>query len=189
MTLLRLMVFMLPIGTAGCDLLQTRDPEPPAGGSATFTPPTSYDLVIPNLEAAVREKNSTNYRQCLVDSTYSNRQYQFQPTPERVNEFVDWTVALEVTSFEKLSLSKPDGISDLSFSSTSYSSQPPDEAVLTAKYRLVFQHNDNTLAQEARGNIQMNLVLDQRGWWRIYHWVDLRDTSETTWSDFKAKFR
>lgn len=179
----------------GCDLLQTRDPDLPVGGSATFTPPTSYDLVVPNLAAAVKEKNSTNYRQCLVDSTYSSRQYHFFPTAESVarygDVFNDWTVASEVTHFEKLSLSQPSGISELSFSSTStpYTLQSSDEVVFNAKYRLVFQHNDNTISQEARGNIQLNLVLDQRGWWRIYQWVDVRDTSGTTWSDFKAKFR
>ncbi len=185
-------IFLIAI--AGCDLLQTRDAQQPLGSGSTFVDPTTRDLVIANLQAAIAEKNSINYRKCLVDSNFSDREFQFQPTPEAVarygNVFNGWSVVSEVQYFASLSSSRPEGTSSLSFSNPLYSNQSADEVVFTAKYHLIFQHQNSSLPpQEARGNVQFSVVRDSRSWWSIYQWIDVRDTSEITWSDFKGAFR
>jgi hypothetical protein len=178
---------------SGCDLLQTREPEKPSGGSAsTFLPPTTHDIVITNLQAAVREKNVENYRRCLVDSNFSDKQFEFSPTSEaqlrHEQVFSGWSVGSEVRYFERLTQSRPSGISQLDFSGAVVTNQSAEEVVFTAKYHLIFQHLESSIGEEARGSIQMHIARDKRSEWSIYRWIDVRDTSETTWSDIKALF-
>lgn len=178
---------------AGCDLLQTREPEQPGGSGSTFLPPTSADRVISNLQSAIEEKNTVNYLRCLVDTSFSGKIFHFEPTAETAAQdptvFVQWSVAMEEQYFKNLSESKTDGFSRLDFFNQSTNIQTEDEVVFDAKYHLVFQHLNTSIAQEARGNLQFSIARDRRGEWSIYRWIDVRDTSVTTWSDFKVRFR
>jgi hypothetical protein len=187
------LVLLVAAYLAGCDLLQTRDPEQPGGPGSTFVPPTSPEIVITNLQGAVREKNKENYRRCLVDTSFSTRIFQFEPTTEAAARYTgvfnDWSVVSEEQYFRNLSESKTNGRSDLFFFSTMTTSQSADEVLFSAKYHLVFQHQNSNIPEEARGNLQLYIARDQRSTWSIYRWIDTRDTSETTWSDFKANFR
>jgi hypothetical protein len=178
---------------AGCDLLQTRDPEQPSTSGSTFVPPTSADIVISNLQAAVREKNKENYLRCLVDTAFSSRAFQFQPTSESAARyagvFSNWTEASEDQYFRNLAESRPGGVANLFFFNPVVTQQPPDEVIYEARYHLIFQHQSSSIPQEGRGILQLSLVRDQRSTWSIYRWIDSRDTSATTWSDFKGSFR
>lgn len=183
----------LPFVVDGCDLLKTRDPEDPEVSGATFLPPDTYDIVVENLQAAVREKHATNYRQCLVDSNFSDKQFQFEPNSEAAAQhgaiFANWSVEAEENYFSRLSSERPTGVSRLDFVSPVFNNLSSAEVVFTAKYHLVFQHLNNTIPEEARGNIQLYIALEtERSRWSIYRWIDTRDTSQTTWSDFKGTF-
>lgn len=188
-----LLVLLVAACLVGCDLLQTRDTQQPGGQGSTFVPPTSPEIVITNLQGAVREKNKENYRRCLVDTSFSTRVYQFDPTAEAAARYAgvfnDWSVVSEEQYFRNLSESKTNGRSDLFFFSAIMPPQSADEVVFSAKYHLVFQHQNSSIPEEARGNLQLYIARDQRSTWSIYRWIDTRDTSETTWSDFKANFR
>jgi hypothetical protein len=177
---------------SGCDLLQTRSPENPSQAGSTFVPPTSADIVVTNLQASIREKNKQNYLRCLVDTTISNRTFEFTPTVEaRANNpgvFEGWTIASEDQYFKNLSESRSDGLSSLDLSNTTTNALAGDEVLFSGKYRLIFQHQNSSVAQEARGNLQFYISRDQQGTWSIYRWIDLRDTSDVTWSDIKASF-
>jgi len=181
------------IAAAGCDLLQTREPKQPSSSGSTFVPPTSADIVISNLQAAIREKNKENYLRCLVDTNFSARAFQFQPTTEAAARYAtvfnNWTEASEELYFKNLSESRPTGFSQLDFFNPVFTQRPPDEVLFEAKYHLIFQHQNSSIPQEGRGNLQFSLVLDRRSIWSIYRWIDSRDTSEITWSDFKGTFR
>lgn len=183
----------LSCAITGCDLLQTREPQPPSVSGSTFIPPTSPDIVISNLQFAIKEKNKENYRRCLVDTNFSDKTFQFQPTVEAAAKyagvFTDWTVISEEQYFKNLSESKTDGFSQLDFFNAVTNSQTADEVVFNAKYHFIFQHQNNNIAKEAHGNLQFSIARDRRSTWSIYRWIDVRDTSEVTWSDFKATFR
>jgi len=177
----------------GCDLLQTRDPESPSGQSSSFEPATTPSIVITNLQNAVQEKNKENYRRCLVDTSFSDKEFQFQPTAEAaaryVSVFTGWSVTSEEEYFRNLSESRGGSVARLDFFNQTTTTQSQDEVLFAAKYHLVFQHQNSNLPQEARGNLQFYIARDQRSTWSIYRWIDTRDTSQTTWSDFKATFR
>lgn len=178
---------------ASCDLLQTRSPESPLHGGSTFRPPTSPDIVIDNLKAAVAEKDRQNYMRCLADSTLLRRAYEFVPTIEarahNPGVFEDWTLFSEEQYFKKLSESNSSGTSRVDFDGSPPSRIADDEVLYTARYHLIFQHQNSSIAQEARGTAQFYIARDNHGTWSIYRWVDLRGTSDVTWSDFKASFR
>ena len=178
---------------AGCDLLQTREPEQPSASGSTFVPPTIDSIVISNLQFAIGEKNKENYLRCLVGTNFSDKVFQFQPTSESAAKyasvFSNWTVASEEQYFKNLSESKPGGFARLDFFNPVFAQRPPDEVLFEAKYHLIFQHQNSSIPQEGRGNVQLSLVRDGRSSWSIYRWIDFRDTSEITWSDFKGSFR
>jgi hypothetical protein len=55
---------------SGCALFETRTPEPPTGGTGTFVPPTSPEIVIDNFIDCIRNKNVDNYISCFADSGF-----------------------------------------------------------------------------------------------------------------------
>ena len=176
----------------GCDLFETRTPQNPSQSGSTFTDPTSQDVVINNLRYAISEKVKLNYLRCLADTQSNGRNFSFTPTVEAASRyqgvFESWDRASEEQYFKNLSESRTGGVSSLDFFDATWNPVASDEFLYTAKYHLIFQHQNGSVGQEARGNAQFYIARDNQSRWSIYRWVDLRDTSNVTWSDLKASF-
>jgi hypothetical protein len=185
---------LLP-GLAGCDLLNTREPEKPSETSSSFVPPTSPNIVIENLTNAVRERNTENYVRCFVDSTFSQFVYSFQAAQSAQNAygslFHDWNLTSEQTYFENLRSSVPTGgESTLILTDARFESIQADSAMYTATYTLVIQHTKQDIPQQqAQGTLIFMLSLDRNNNWAIHRWMDYNKTGDNfSWSDFKARF-
>jgi hypothetical protein len=182
-----LLVFLLPL--SACDLFQTREPEQPSQTTSTFIPPTSYDLVLRNLQFAVSEYNVDNYMRCFVDSAY--RRYEFIPAPEArarfANIFNTWSLESERRYFQNL------GAPSIGAPSLTFPSQAPiytgsDSVIYNLNYTLYFPHRKAGIPQVVQGNMQLYLGVDPRRLWSIYRWQDSRTTTDSTWSYWKAVF-
>lgn len=181
-----LMILMI---LPACDLFQTRDPELPSQNTSTFTPPTSYDIVLRNLQFAFAENNVDNYLRCFVDSTY--RRYEFLPAAEARARFASifnqWSLESERRYFQNLG-APSNGVPSLTFPN-----QPPvytgtDSVIYNLNYTLFFPHRREGIPQAVQGNMQLYLGVDPRRLWSIYRWQDSRTTTDSTWSYWKAVF-
>jgi hypothetical protein len=63
----------------------------------------------------------------------------------------------------------------------------PDSAYYSANYTLIWPNKGSGGLQQAQGNLQLYLGVNQSGNWSIYRWVD-SGTGDSTWSDLKAQF-
>ncbi len=188
------MLCALLSGLAGCDLLNTREPEKPSETSSSFVPPTSPNIVIDNLTNAIRERNTENYVRCFVDSTFSQRRYSFQAAQSAQTAygslFHDWNLTSEQTYFQSLCSSVPTtGESTLILTDARFESIQADSAVYTATYTLMIQHTVKDIPQQAQGTLLFMLSLDRNNNWAIHRWMDYNKTGDNfSWSDFKARF-
>jgi hypothetical protein len=174
---------------AGCDLFQTRDPQAPSQSNSTFSPPVSPDIVLSNLEAAIRDYNVDNYIRCFSDPAV--RPYEFVPSQGvRANYpglFSQWTLESERRYF--LNLGTPKGGSpSLSFSNQQSLTVSSDSVIYNMNYILIFPHHRPNVPQSVQGNMQISIGSDNQHRWSIYRWQDFKTATDSTWSYWKAVF-
>ena len=174
---------------AACDLFQTRDPQPPSRTTSTFTPPTSYGIVLRNLQFAVAEDNVDNYLHCLADSAY--RRYEFVPAQETRARFPaifnQWSLESERRYFQNLG-APVNGAPSLTFPDSPPIYTSTDSVVYNLNYTLFYPHRRAGIPQVVQGNMQLYIGVDPRRLWSIYRWQDSRTTTDSTWSYWKAVF-
>lgn len=177
---------------SGCGLFETRSPEPPSNGGATFIPPTSPDIVLTNLAHAIRERNTGNYLRCLPDTLSSDVQFRFLPTAAAsgryASTFASWSLASEQSYFNALTVfTDPQTTSSLELTGK-FSVVAADSAVYDGGYLLTFIHSVPGVPQTVRGTLQFTLRPDRTFFWRIIRWVDNPDGDLPSWSEWKGRF-
>src|SRR5262245_9011920 len=155
---------------AGCDLFETRTPEPPTQAISTFETPTSHDIVLRNFHYAISENNVRNYLRCFVDTLY--RPYQFEPSPEEQPKFTTWNLESEQRYFQNIGVSLT-GASSLTDSITlrNLYPGPPATAVYFMNYTLYVPHQDPRTPKLVRGSMELDMTEDSLHLWSIYRWV------------------
>ncbi len=177
---------------AGCGLFDTRDPESPNTGSATFTPPTSPDIVIENLRNAITERNESNYIRCMPDTLSTGRSFSFLPTASAAaryaSVFTDWSLASEKAYFAALAALTPSSaVSSLTLNGR-FTLLASDSAVYQGDYTLVFPHGIGGTAETVQGNLQFVLAPDRTSIWSIVRWIDSPEGNLPSWSELKGRF-
>lgn len=193
MTRARLTFLAILLFLSGCNIFQTRTPEPPQQGRSDFIPPTSPDIVVQNLQNAISDRNVINYVACFSDPTSGGRNFSFIPSPRAASQyqaiFQGWSVAQEQSYFNNLiSQSSTSSSSALILSSVQLVPYT-DSAYYSANYTLLWPNKVASNLQQVEGNLQFYIGVNPSGSWSIYRWVD-SGTSDTvkTWSDLKAQF-
>ncbi len=178
----------LILAGAGCDLFQTRDPQPPTQGSSNFITPTTYDKVLPNLVSAISDKNLNNYLNCFVDTTF--RPYVFVAADDARRSYPDvmnsWNLDAEQRYFRNLKEATA-GIPALTIPPNPPTFVSSDSVLYELDYTLYFPHNRTGVPQIVRGNMRLSLITDGKRW-AIYQWRDSKTTTDSTWSFLKAVF-
>jgi len=180
------------LGSTGCDLFTTRDPEPPTTGSSNFVPPTSADLVLTNLQNAISERNTENYVRCLTDSLSSPKGFLFIPTSAAVGKypsaFASWSIASEKSYFAALAAVTPKSATSVLVLSGGFTIISSDSAVYNCDYQLTFQHGIHGVPETVRGNLQFILATDRNSFWSIISWTDTPIGNDAGWSELKGRF-
>jgi len=180
---------------SGCNIFQTRTPQPPQQSKSNFIPPKTYDIVVQNLKYAIAEKNLVNYLYCLSDTNFGARKFSFVPALDIYVHyqqiFIDWDKNNSERNYfnNLIALSSSTSSPVLTLSSENYVLLGSDSVKYTANYVLLWQNNTSGAPQQAEGNLQFFLGIDQNRNWSIYRWIDLKlADSLTTWGEMKAKF-
>ena len=176
----------------GCDLFSTRSVEPPTDPRSNFTPPTSFDIVVQNMQFAIAEKNLNNYMQCFVDTNFTAGAFVFNADVEAEVQFPildNWGIQKERSYFNNLlALTSPGETSTLFFSNELVLPSL-DSVIYDSDYLLVFNHSKETVAKTVRGKLRFVLKPNQSNFWAIETWSDFKANPEdTTWSILKAGF-
>ncbi len=189
----KLKIFLLLfILISGCGIFDTRDVEPPTDPRSNFTPPTSPDIVIINLQFAVAEKNLINYMACFVDTNFSSRKFTYQADVNSQVQypiFLFWNLSNEKAYYTNLlALTNAQSNSHL-FLSNEMLNTSLDTAIYDADYLLRFEHQRTTVAQTLKGKLRFYMAADSRNLWSIHNWFDFKENADdTTWSVLKANF-
>lgn len=175
---------------AGCTLFDTRDPEPPDGGSGPpFMQPDRPEIVLENLANAIAALNLQNYLRSFEDAfTYLPTQAAQQANPDL---WENWGKDEEETYFNTLiSASQSGSNHNLTFADINTEIISSSEQQITARYNLTVQHNRNTdgIPTMANGQMILRLVSGNDGLWAIQEWTDISGSSSFTWSDLRAAF-
>lgn len=185
-------VLVIIIFVSGCEFFVTREPEKPDQIRANFLPPTEPKIVIVNLKNSFTDKNVQNYIACFVDTLFTSKKFNFLPSSEAAAKFAflnqDWDINSERKYFSSVVSKIPKNFPlTLNLTDENYSSVAGDTLIYTASYFINIQHNFNEPKNYA-GNLQFNMVRDNRSQWVIYFWRDTKSSNLPSWSELKGYF-
>ncbi|RKY82424.1 hypothetical protein DRQ07_01380 [candidate division KSB1 bacterium] len=169
-----------------------REPEEPKSSRSDWVIPVSPEIVMSNLQKAVKEKSVEYFVRCLTDSVYSSKTYRFLPDPETAVQFSGifsgWTRQNEESAIRQIfSIIPDDSVCTLSLS-LEKQTVASDSAVLLVDYNLRVPHTSEVLEHKSfKGRAEFWLVPDVKGEWSIYYWIDYRTSDVPPWSLLKAK--
>lgn len=192
--LVALLLFVIAL--SGCNIFQTRTPEPPdEGGGAGFQQPDRPEQVLENLQAAVADMNLANYMRNFVENGQTGENFSFSPSSSALDNNPDiwqnWSRENEAAYFSNL-VSATQNLSghSLNLSDQERVTLPDGGERITASYTITLIHNrrESGTPTVGSGNFLMDLVQDDNGLWYIQSWSDSAAGASFTWSDFKAEF-
>lgn len=172
---------------------ETRTPEPPKGQKSNWMPPTSANIVITNMEFAIRERNSLNYLRCLSDSLGTGKRFRFNADPlvskNYPTLFSGWTKGNEETYINQLFVSylPKDSTSQIQLV-FQRENVFQDSTIFLYNYKLKLGHTfaSDQCPRLVEGQAEFRLIRDELGEWSIYYWADYRIGKKETWSQIKA---
>jgi hypothetical protein len=181
---------LLTVTSGSCDLLKTREPQPPDQGNTTNPPATSPQILIDNLQSSFANKNLNDYGKIFADIGSVGRQYVFIPTQKAEGNypalFSQWTTESESNYFRKAVASVSVAFTPtVSFSNVVLTPFQADSALYESDYSVFLA--PTTYTGHARFSMLPNKNTDT---WVIYRWEDLQSANDSTlsWSDLKGQF-
>lgn len=182
-------IFILFVLFASCDLLTTRDPEKPDKPRSNFISPTTPEIVFQNLSNSFGDLVSENYIACFVDESFSDSKYHFIPSSGSVNQFPilsSWDKNSENQYFTNL-VSQVSNNSKIILDFTNQEKQVfPDSILMKYNYLLTIPFNNTT--NQYKGIGFFTLQLDQRNFWVITKWIDIKVENFLSWSELKGSY-
>lgn len=185
--MLRLVLLaVLGVALSGCGLFEPREPELPVGEAGTFVQPDAPDLVVDNLQNAVAELNTQNYRRSLAEALV------FEPTAASAASapalWPSWSRSEEIGYFTTLAEAARTGQGHELRLTDPVAEVAPDRYVLEATYLLVVRHSRPDAPDSVQGRLLWQIEPDADGLWRLVRWRDQSLSSSPSWSDLKAAF-
>jgi hypothetical protein len=167
-------------------LFSTREPDEPITESGTFIQPDTPEQVVINIQSAIAELNTLNYRRSLGDT------FVFRPTASaeaRSAVFVNWTRAQEEQYFSTLAAASTSGTGhSLALNDESFAIISDTRYVIDATYVLTLNHNRPDAETNLQGRLQWVLDQSANGLWTLTEWTDQELGNAASWSDLKAVF-
>ena len=160
----------------GCDILTTRDAEPPDDTRSSYMDAFERKTVIQNLINAFADKNTDDYLKSFPEINFTNKLFQFVPSSTALTRYTiwnDWNLSSEFQSFNNMKTFVPDEFPiNLSLSSSDNSfSVFGDSLKYSSEYFIsVPQINGDQL--NFQGNVEFSMLRDSRSIWVIYFWKD-----------------
>ncbi len=171
---------------AGCDLLSTREPEPPTGNQNNGDLALEPEEVFPLMASAFAVRDPDLYLglideefQCFASpATYSDPSF-----------FDQWTYNSEVNYIRSLltpDFLPTDSLGLLEFPETLYEQSWPDSSVYRKKYRLELHTTADEVPVLYEGRFSVTVVRGEDNGWRILRWIDEDRIAGSTWSELRG---
>jgi hypothetical protein len=181
---------LLALMDGSCDLLKTRDPQPPNQANTANPQATSAQTLIDNLQSSFANKNVNDYEVLFADVGSVGRQYIFVPTQNAAGNyaaiFSQWTTESELNYFKKAMASVSVAFTPaVSFSNYVVTPFQSDSELYEADYSVFLA--PTTYSGHARFSLLPN---KSTGIWYISRWEDVQTANSSTlsWSDLKGQF-
>ncbi len=171
---------------SGCSLFSTREPDRPITDSGTYIQPDTPEQVIENIQSAISELNTLNYRRSLAEGLL------FRPTATaeaRETVFVNWSRAQEEQYFSSMVAAASSGNGhNLALNDRTFAIVNDSRYVLDATYVLTLNHSRPDAETRVQGRLQWVVDQGQDGLWSLSEWTDQELGLSASWSDLKAVF-
>ncbi|ARA93094.1 hypothetical protein AWN76_007915 [Rhodothermaceae bacterium RA] len=172
---------------AGCSLFSPREPEAPTEAGGTYEQPDTPEQVVANLQAAIAELNTQNYRRSLAEDLV------FEPTATAMARtpalWSTWSRQEEDAYFSTLVASARFGSGhELELREDVLSFVTGTRAQLDALYVLTVHHRRAGVPTTVEGRLIWELTQDASGLWHLSRWIDREVGNAPAWSDLKAAF-
>jgi len=186
-----ILISIITLSFAGCDLFTTRNAENPDQTRSNFQPPVEPAVVIDNLKNSLSDKNVQNYISCFVDTLFSERSFNFSASSDaltRFDIFLSWGLNEERRYFNSIANKVTvDFPISLTLSNQNYSSLSGDSLIYSATYLINLPVSaGDQFPQNYGGNLQFNMLRDSRQEWVIYFWKDTKSETLPSWSELKG---
>jgi hypothetical protein len=177
--------------TAGCDLLQTRNAEPPTQPRSNYEQAVTPQILTNNLVNSLKDKDVQNYINCFVDSSFSEKKFIFSPSSGALAQYPflinSWGVKDEEQYFRNL-VTKVDDQMPITLSLTDELYSPlGDSLIYTATYSINVPNNQSE-PTDYQGDLRFNMVRNSNSIWVIYYWQDTKSAALPSWSELKGKY-
>lgn len=169
-----------------------REAEQPGAGQIVWEPARSPAELLDNFTQSIADQDADKYIRCLVDTTYSDKTFRFEPDPAVLEiyptVFENWGLHKEQdVMWQAFELVPGDSLSQLVFTQDVRETFSADSAEVIRQYRLELHHTQENLPSVFEGQIHLRMTEDTRGEWVIYYWNDRNVFPEKQgWSDLKA---
>ena len=183
--LMAILVLASGLSLPGCSVFSTREPEEPLSDTGSFIQPDTPEQVIDNVQSAIAELNTLNYRRSLSE------EMTFQPTATaqaRESVFLSWSRSQEEQYFSALVAAALNQGHSLQLNDQTLTLLSENEFVLDATYVLSVNHRRTEVPTRVQGRLQWMLRQGEDGLWALQEWTDQELGSEPSWSDLKAEF-
>jgi hypothetical protein len=176
----------------GCDLLTTRDAQPPGNPRSNYQSPVTPEILINNLINSFKDKNVENYTASFSDTSFSSRRFLFVPSSGAAAQFPflsnDWDFRDEEQYFRNMISKVPDDLPiTLIFSNTEYSPQG-DSLIFGSGYSINVPHGQADIPTDYKGELRFTMIRDSRSTWSISFWQDNKNSELPSWSELKGRF-
>ena len=192
------LVIVVAIILSACDLFQPRTPEPPNNNNTSpyqWLQPTSWDIVLTDLELAFKALDRKYFLDVLADTATSSQTFQFIANPNVASssgiDFSTWSFTDEdhflEAIFSKLSR---DTTQILLWSNKIEIPISIDQVEIQADYVLNLKFNtESRAAYPEHFSGRALLLMEQRqnsNYWQIIRWEDSENGSLPCWTFLKT---
>ncbi|UCH85225.1 MAG: hypothetical protein JSW50_05925 [Candidatus Latescibacterota bacterium] len=176
---------LVMLSTVGCDIFDTREPEPPGSGGTPWEPPTVPSIVFTNLTTGLEDLTGVNYEKSLGET------FKFVPMPADVDRlgpevFADWTKSVEVDVTQRI-LAAASSV-EVSFINPEQTLDQDPFATFEAPYELIVTDTQGK-KETYKGRARFDMQRLSQGW-HLIQWEDLEGVQGfATWGYLRGTTR
>ncbi len=186
-----ILIFIVFISVAACDLFRTRDGEIPDKSRSNSPPAVTPSILIDNLKNSFKDKNVQNYIDCFVDTVLADKRFTFSASGEALLLYQVFLQGWGLNEERKYFTSVINKVTDflpvtLSLSNENFTSFG-DSSIYSATYNInVPVPTGDPFPQNYEGSLQFSMLRDSQGKYVIYSWKDIKSSSLPSWSELKG---
>ncbi len=181
-----LLLPLLALGLAGCDLFSTRDAEAPDTNRHQWEVPVEARDVLRNMADALSQHDAVNYLR-----SFSPDSFAFEADAVALSLYPslqDWDYSAESQMASQLFSSgvlPADSVLAVVFSDV-VEDPAADSTLVRAAYNLAAHVAVSGVPREPAGTAEFVMRKGRDSYWQIYRWRDLRAGEQPSWSEFKS---